>query len=118
MEKKNILLIVLAVLVASSGLLLYRGFSSQPLAIVTPTVSSNDVIVKNQVDAVKGKITKAIGKIDTGGSLDKLVKDPQFQELLLEAAKPVTVGVYGRGNPFIPPQLLGETSEGEVVPSP
>ncbi len=115
MEKKNILLIIFVVLVASSAVLLYRGFNSQPLTLVTPTVSSDDVIVKSQVDAVKTKINKAIGKIDTGGSLDTLTQSQQFQDLSEDAVKDISVGNFGRRNPFIPPQISGERSDGEAV---
>lgn len=111
MDKQKILIIVFAILVSSSALLLYRGFSSEPLAIVRPTVNPGDVIVKSQVDAVKVKINKAINKIDTGGSLDSLIQSEQFQQLMVEVTTtPMTVGSYGRANPFVPPATSTSTS--------
>ncbi len=105
MQKNKILLIVFVLLLASSALVLYRGFSSQPLTevLAPPTVSSNDVVALSQAEAVKSKITKAINKIDTGGPLDALIDNAQFQDLITTTTAPTIIGSYGRANPFLPP---------------
>ena len=103
-NKQTILILVLVALVSSSGFLLYRSFSSQPLASLSSTVSSRDTEIRSSAETLKVKINKAIKNLDAGGSLDQLVQSPQYQELSSDPLPTITIGQYGRGNPFVPPQ--------------
>ena len=104
MDKKNIILVaVLITMLGATGMLLYRAYSNRPLSLVTPTVSDDDVIIRNQIDSLDVKIKKAVKKIDTGGSLDELINSQQFQELSSDSIRPIIIGNYGRINPFLPP---------------
>ncbi len=122
MKKDKILIIVFLLLLASSGLVLFRGFRSETFSSVETPTSSNDDVAKTQAEAVKSKITNAINKIDTGGSLDTLIQSQQFKDLFLvegqgETDLPVqvvtttTIGDYGRPNPFLVPTLLATTTK-------
>jgi hypothetical protein len=127
MKKNTVLLLVFVALLASSGIVLFRGFGSQTLSVMVPSENSNnDEVMNSQVNSVKEKITKAIGKIDTGGSLDALIESQQFKDLreqvhienvTTDIETLLTDGVLGRNNPFIPPNLDATTTEGMKAPS-
>ena len=105
MKKKQIILIIVFVaLVLSSGFLLYRSYNSKPLRLIEASVSGRDVEIRNQVEAIKIKIHKAIKNVDAGGSLDELLESSQFQEFSSEIPRPIILGSYGRANPFVPPE--------------
>ncbi len=80
--------------------------SQRPLAIVSPTVSNEDVVIRSQIDTLDVKLKKAIKKVDESGDLDKLAESEQFQELSTASIKPIIVGNYGRNNPFLPVERI------------
>jgi len=101
-NKNALLIIIILVLMAASALLLYRGFSGEPLTIVPTTVSEEDVVIRNQIDRLDVKISRSIRKVEEGGALDELVESEQFQELSTDSMKPIIIGPTGRSNPFLP----------------
>ncbi|OGY88555.1 MAG: hypothetical protein A3B30_01460 [Candidatus Komeilibacteria bacterium RIFCSPLOWO2_01_FULL_52_15] len=105
MQNKDIVLLaVVIILMGSSGLLLYRSFRQQPITFQeSGAVSQSDAGIRDQVQQISVRMHTAISQFDPGGALDQLVVNKQFQELTTDAIVNVTVGAYGRGNPFIPP---------------
>lgn len=102
MSKKDIiLLVVIIALVGASGVLLYRSFNEDPASVIPNPTSVNDEAISNQADRIEFRIKKAIKKLEEGGELGVLEKDPQFMSLNEDSIKPIVIGKSGRSNPFL-----------------
>lgn len=101
-KRDSTLIAVVGVLIVASGILFYRAFNTAPVSLSPPTATTEDVGIRNQGDIIEARIKKAAQKIQPGGALDTLFESAQFQQLTTEWVKPISIGVPGRANPFIP----------------
>ena len=104
MNRNKILVLVFVVLLAASGLLLYKAFNQGSLlsSFQPNSVSDQDITIRNEADSIESTIQKAMLKIKNGGTLDELLQGNQYKALSDAAATPVTIGEFGRKNPFLP----------------
>ncbi len=122
MRNKNlILVIVLLILVTASGLLLYRAFNQGPVSVISNHVSNEDVSIRNEIDVLHVKLTKALQKLEANGDLQALLDNPQFTSLNTSAEESIKSVVLtphdtqGKPNPFTP---VPRTTSGTPTPAP
>lgn len=108
MKNKNAILItIIVVLLAASGIILWRMYSGEPLQFAPLQMNKNDVIIRDKMDKVDAKMNKIMKKIRPGGDMDALAKSEQFAELSPPADKINIPDVTGRPNPFLPIDYSG-----------
>lgn len=100
-KRDTALFVIVIVLVIASSILLYRGINNQPLDLITPTVSDEDVIIRNEIDRLDARLKKAIRKLEEGGELEELIESEQYKELTKTKLSPIIIGPHGRDNPFL-----------------